>query len=161
MWWWARPCRSNSCERVPVQATEEQRVLALHIGEEFGASARMGGRHRELDQGCAERPDPAIVRRDRESRTPPQAGLGLMDAHGADDIVGDDAPERHGDNRDRDLVDLVAIVTREHALLFAEHFTTQASGAAALPVLGRVFHLETGGHERLERLEDHEASLRS
>jgi hypothetical protein len=108
-------------DRVPVQALEQQRVLALHVGEKLPAAARMGRRHGEADQRGADRPDPAIVGGHREARAPPHSGLLLVDADGPDHLVEGDGEGRDRDDRDRHLIERVAIVTDEDLLLVAEH----------------------------------------
>ena len=60
-------------------------------------------------------------RADREPRTAPQARLILVNANGADDLVGRDPEHGQGDDRDRVIIDRVAIVLLEQTLLFAEH----------------------------------------
>ena len=64
-----------------------------------------------------------------------------MDAHRADDLVGGDAEQRQGDDRDRTVVDCVAVVAVEEALLVAKYLAPQRRGPAPLPALGREFDL--------------------
>ena len=65
------------------------------------------------------------------------------------------------DKRDRVVVDRVAIVLPEQALLDAEDLAPQRIGAFALPARGGEFDAELACAEAFERLEDHDASLRS
>ena len=61
-----------------------------------------------------------ILAGDREPRAAPQARLVLVNADRADDLVGRDAEHRQGHERDRVIIDCVAIVLLEQSLLAAE-----------------------------------------
>ncbi len=145
----------------PMEALEQQRVLALHMGKEAAAAARMRRGYRKLDERGADRADAAKFRRDRKARSPPDARLRLVDAHGADDLVRRDGKggERH--DWDRDIVDRVAIVARENPLLVAEHLTPQRCRIASFPGLGRELDPVFRGQEDRERIEDHATASRS
>ena len=84
-----------------------------------------------------------------------------MDAHGADHLVGGDGKRGDGDQRDRDVVDGIAIVVGKNALLVAEHLPPQCSGLASLPGFGRELDAIFGGQERRKWIEDHATASRS
>src|ERR1041384_8231844 len=71
-----------------------------------------------------------------------------MDAHRADDLIVGDADAGQRDQRLRALVDRIAIVADEDALLDAEHRATQGEGLLALPARRRPLHAELAGDER-------------
>ena len=83
----------------------------------------------------------------------------LVNAHRADHGVGGHAEQRDRHDRDRDIVDRVAIVAVEQALLDAEHLPAQRSGAALLPRFGGELDLVGAGEKRLEGFEDHAGTL--
>ena len=148
-------------QRPPAKPLEQERVLALDMGEEASAAQRMRRGDGEPDQRRADCADPAVVRRDGEARAAPQAGRLLVDAHRADHPLGDDGERRQRDDRGCDLVQFVAIVALEKPLLVAEDGAAQRRRAGKLPGFGRIFDLELARDERLERLEDHALKPRS
>ena len=142
-------------DRAPMQALKQQRILRLDVGVEALAAARVGGGDGEADQRRAERADAAILGSDSETRAPPFVRLGLVDTHGADDLVRRDTERRDRDQRDRDGIDVVAVVTREDALLLAEHPPPQHRRLAAFPGFSREFHSIFGRQEHRKGIEDH------
>src|SRR5204862_165997 len=69
----------------------------------------------------------------RQSRAPPDTRLALVDAHGADHRIGRACDERLRDGELRLLVDRIAVVADEDALLDTEHRAPQGHRAGALP----------------------------
>jgi hypothetical protein len=97
----------------------------------------------------------------REPRAAPEARLVLVNADCADNLVGRDPEHGQGDERDRVIIDRVAIVLPEQTLLLAKDLASQRIGAFPLPARGGEFDAELARAETFERLEDHDASLRS
>ena len=131
------------------------------MGVEGAGAAGMGGADGEPDQGGAERAHAPVVGGDGEARAPPDAGFRLMDAHGADDGIGDDAERGNGHEGDRHVIDGIAIVMVENTLFGAEDRAAEGGGAAPFPGLGRKFHPVFGRDEGGEGIADHATSLRS
>src|ERR1700733_281335 len=147
--------------RLPVHLLEKRRVLRLHMREERSAAHRMRRRDGESDQGRANCADAPVLAGHREPRPAPQARLVLVNAHRADDLVGRDPEHRQGHERDRVIIDRVAIVLPEQSLLTAEDQPPERIGAFPLPARSGEFDAELACAEPFERLEDHDASLRS
>ena len=84
-----------------------------------------------------------------------------MNADGADDMIGRDAEHGQRHKRDCVVIDRVTIVLPKQSLLAAEDLASQRIGAFALPARGGEFDAELACAETFERLEDHDASLRS
>ena len=68
-----------------------------------------------------------------------------MDAHRAHHLLWHAAVARHGDQQARVVVDGVAVVAHEDALLDAENRAAQRHGFVALPLLGGFAHEVFGG----------------
>ncbi|MNV77338.1 hypothetical protein D3C71_1707500 [compost metagenome] len=79
---------------------------------------------------------------DRQARAPPQAGRLLMDAHRAHDLVRHAAAARHRHQQLGLVIEGIAVVAVEQALLQAEHRAAQRMGFAPLPVLAGAAHQE-------------------
>ena len=118
-------------QRLPVQALEQRRVLALHVGQEAAAAARMGGADGETDQRGADARRCGGTRRCTASREPHHTpGSACVDAHGADDLVGatpSDDERRPAGSRCRRSSSRSS--PSKDALLLAEHLR----GAARRP----------------------------
>jgi hypothetical protein len=94
-------------------------------------------------------------------RAAPQARFVLVNANRADDLVGHDPKHGQGHERDRVIIDRVAIVLPEQSLLATEDLASQRIGALTLPARSGEFDAKLARAEAFERLEDHDASLRS
>src|ERR1700722_9878613 len=128
--------------RLPVHLLEKRRVLRLHMREERSAAHRMRRGDGEPDQGCADRADAPVLAGDSEPGAAPQARLIFVNADRADDLVRRDAEHGQSDERDRVIIDCVAIVLLEQALLATENLPPQRVGAFALPARGGEFDAE-------------------
>jgi hypothetical protein len=117
------------------------------MGEKARAAARACRTDREPDQRRPESADPAVVGGDRKARAPPQAGTFFMDAYRAHHRVSGDSQHGEGDDRRCDLIDPVAIVIHEYALLLTEDGAAQGHGAVPFPRLGGVFDEVFAGDE--------------
>jgi hypothetical protein len=142
-------------DRRPMEALEQRRVLALHVGKETLAPPCVSRRHREADQRTAQGADPPVLGRNGKARAPPDAPFRLMNPHGADNFVRRDAERRDDDDRDRDPVDGVGIVAGKNTLLVAEHAPPQCRGIVAFPRFGRELDPVLRGQKNRERIEHH------
>ena len=133
------PVQDDFVDRVPVQSLKHRRVLRLHMGIETLAAARMRRADGKADQRRAERRNPPVLGGDGKPRAPPNPRLHLVDTHRADDFLRGDGERREGNDRDRYIVDRVAVVACEDFLLVAKHRAPQRGGLAAFPRLSREF----------------------
>src|ERR1700722_16401476 len=147
--------------RLPVHPMEERRVLRLHMREERSGAHRMRRGDREPDQGRANRADAPVLAGHREPRAAPQPRLVLVNADRADDLGGRNPEHGQGHERDRAIIDRVAIVLLEQTLLLAKNLTSQRIGAFPLPARGGEFDAKLARAETFERLEGQGARLRS
>ena len=80
------------------------------VSQEAAAASGMGRTYSETDKRCPDGTDFPVWPSNGETRSPPQAGLGLVDPDGADDVLMGDRQRRQGNQRDGDVVDGVSIV---------------------------------------------------
>src|ERR1700692_1349609 len=141
--------QNDLLQRGPPQATKKRNVLALHMGQERPAAARMRRRDGETYQSRAQCADAAIIGGDCQARSPPEARLWLMDAHRPDDVIRRNTQQRDGHDGDRNPVNVVTVISAKQALFLAEHLLAQRGRATPFPGLGRAFDLELAGNEWL------------
>lgn len=108
-------------ETVPVHPSEQQLILRLHVRQEAMATSGIGAGDGQPDQRRAEDPDAPVRRCHSQTRAPPYACVGLMDAHGADDLIGFPGYHRYSDEGYRDRIDVVPVTAGEDLLFFTEY----------------------------------------
>ena len=96
------------------------------------AAAGIGTADRQPDQFGPQPPDLPEVPVHRQPRAPPEAGAFLVDAHGADHLVGLMGIGRQGDQMRRNKVDLVAVMGPENPLFLDKDAATQRLGPPRL-----------------------------
>lgn len=148
-------------DHIPMHATKKRPVLNLDIRKEGMAAHRVGRGDGEPDQRCAKRADLAKIVAHRKARSPPQAGLGLVNTNRADHLICGDA--EHGQCNDGScmVVDPVPVIAFEYLLLATENIPAKRMRFFALPVGCRELHLEFAGAERWEGFDHHRVNILS
>ncbi|KIQ04193.1 hypothetical protein RU07_06050 [Agrobacterium tumefaciens] len=138
----------DSLDAIPVQAAEKGYVLFLNMSVEFGASHAVCRADRKPDQFCAKLAHASVMLIDGQTRSPPDAWRRLMNADGSHDFGWLCRHCRNGRKRDGDLVDFIAVVQFEYALLINEHGVAKLRNTLKFPIFGCSTDYEFRADER-------------